>query len=166
MPAHGFGKHIYTQLPEDIPAVVQAFLKSLFIAEVCYTGTIVLAKFSILTFYWRLFRLENIVRYSIIALAAVVSMWGTAVFIIVVTQCRPLRGFWDKTIRADCTVDSYKFFYGNSTPNIITDILLMIAPLPAIWTLHLELRQKISLSAIFLLGILYVCLSDYMCNEG
>jgi hypothetical protein len=79
MPAHGFGKHIYIQLPEDIPATVQAFLKSLFIAEVCYTGTIVLAKFSILTFYWRLFRINNILRYSIIALAAVVSMWGAAV---------------------------------------------------------------------------------------
>jgi hypothetical protein len=67
-----------------------------------------------------------------------------------------LKGFWDKSVPADCTVDSYKFFYGNSTPNIITDILLMLIPLPAIWSLHLQLRQKISLSVIFLVGILYV----------
>ncbi|PVH94791.1 hypothetical protein DM02DRAFT_538717 [Periconia macrospinosa] len=154
-----FGKHIFIQPPQRIPVVVTVFLKSLFIAEVCYTGTIVFAKFSILAFYWRLFKMNTLVRHSIVVLATIVSMWGIAVFVIVVTQCRPLEGFWDKTIKADCTVDSYKFFYGNSTPNIITDILLMLAPLPAIWTLHLEFRQKVSLSGIFLLGIFVTAVS-------
>jgi hypothetical protein len=58
--------------------------------------------------------------------------------------------------RTHCTVDSYKFFYGNSVPNIVTDLLLILAPFPAIWSLSLQLRQKISLSGIFLLGLLYV----------
>jgi len=70
----------------------------------------------------------------------------------VVAQCRPLRGFWDKTIPAVCSVDSKKFFYGNSIPNIATDVFLLIAPMPAIWSLKLEMKQKVSLSAIFLLG--------------
>jgi hypothetical protein len=56
-------------------------------------------------------------------------------------------------------VDSYKFFYGNSIPNILTDIMMMIAPLPAIWSLKLEMRQKISLSCIFLLGIFVTAVS-------
>lgn len=46
-----FGKHIFIQPPQRIPIAVAAFLKSLFIAEVCYTGAIVFAKFSILAFY-------------------------------------------------------------------------------------------------------------------
>ncbi|KAH3939755.1 hypothetical protein HBI56_224330 [Parastagonospora nodorum] len=149
---YGFGKHIYVQPPTDIPKAVQVFLKSLFIAEICYTGTIAFAKYSILLFYWRLFHMNTFVRWSVIVLAGIVTMWCTAVFLIVVTQCRPLRGFWDKTVPAQCTVDSYKFFYGNSVPNIITDALLIAAPLPAIWTLHLQLKQKISLSVIFCLG--------------
>lgn len=79
MPNNGFGRHIFIQPPEKIPGVVMAFLKSLFIAEVCYTGTIVFAKFSILAFYWRLFKTNPLVRYSIFVLGTIVSMWGTAV---------------------------------------------------------------------------------------
>lgn len=76
---HGFGKHIYIQPQERFLPTLMAFLKALFIAEVCYTGTIVFVKFSILAFYWRLFRLDNRVRYSVIALSVVVTMWGIAV---------------------------------------------------------------------------------------
>ncbi|KAF2791430.1 hypothetical protein K505DRAFT_309506 [Melanomma pulvis-pyrius CBS 109.77] len=149
----GLGKHIFVQPLARIPECVEVFLKSLFITEVCYTGTIVFAKFSILAFYWRLFSRNDFVRWAVIVITGMVTMWGIAVFLIVVTQCRPLHGFWDKTIPAVCSVDSYKFFYGNSVPNIITDALLILTPLPAIWALRLQLQQKISLSGIFLLGI-------------
>ena len=157
---YGLGKHIYVQPPARIPECVVVFLKALFTTEVCYTGTIVFAKLSILAFYWRLFSRNNFVRYAVMVITAIVAMWGIAVFLIVVTQCRPIQGFWDKSLTtAVCSVDSYRFFYGNSTPNIITDILLILTPLPAIWALRLELRQKISLSGIFLLGIFVTAVS-------
>ena len=76
---YGFGKHIYIQPPTQIPEAVEVFLKNLFIAEVCVTGTIVFAKFSILAFYWRLFSRNTFVKWSIIFLAVVVTMWGIAV---------------------------------------------------------------------------------------
>ena len=76
---HGLGKHIFVQPPARIPLAVMVFLKSLFISEVCYTGTIVFAKFSILAFYYRIFKVNKLVRYSVFALGIVVSLWGTAV---------------------------------------------------------------------------------------
>lgn len=79
MISHDFGKHIFIQPSPRIPVVVTVFLKSLFIAEMCYTGTIVFVKFSILAFYWRLFKMNGMVRRSIIVLAVIVSMWGIAV---------------------------------------------------------------------------------------
>ena len=79
MMQYGFGKHIYVQPMTDIPKAVEVFLKSLFIAEVCYTGTIVFAKFSILSFYWRLFQMNHSVRWSVISITGIVTMWGTAV---------------------------------------------------------------------------------------
>jgi hypothetical protein len=79
MMQYGFGKHIYVQPPTDIPKAVQVFLKSLFIAEICYTGTIAFAKYSILLFYWRLFHMNTFVRWSVIVLTGIVTMWCTAV---------------------------------------------------------------------------------------
>lgn len=76
---YGFGKHIFVLPLVEIPKAVEVFLKSLFIAEVCYTGTIVFAKFSILSFYWRLFQMNPFVRWSVIVISGIVTMWGTAV---------------------------------------------------------------------------------------
>jgi hypothetical protein len=76
---YGLGKHIFVQAPIRIPKAVEVFLKSLFISEVCYTGTIVFAKFSILAFYWRLFSRNTFVRWSVIAITGIVTCWGIAV---------------------------------------------------------------------------------------
>lgn len=53
-----------------------------------------------------------------------------------------------------CDINQMHFFYGNAVPTIITDILLMILPLPYVWKLHLPAAGKIALSGIFLFGIL------------
>ena len=76
---YGLGKHIFVQPLDRIPKAVEVFLKSLFISEVCYTGTIVFAKFSILAFYWRLFSRNTFVRWSVIVIAGMVTCWGIAV---------------------------------------------------------------------------------------
>lgn len=69
-----------------------------------------------------------------------------------VFQCVPLRGVWDKTIDAKCGVDNYKFFYGNSIPNIMTDLALLALPIPSVWSLQIPRAQKVILSGIFVLG--------------
>lgn len=55
-----------------------------------------------------------------------------------------------------CGVDQMPFFYGNAIPTIITDVLLMILPLPYVWRLHLPAGGKVALSGIFLVGIMCV----------
>ena len=44
------------------------------------------------------------------------------------------------------------FFQGQAIPNIITDLVLLILPLPLIWTLKLPIEQKTALSGVFLPG--------------
>lgn len=76
---YGLGKHIFAQPPQRIPKAVEVFLKSLFISEVCYTGTIVFAKFSILAFYWRIFKMNDFVRWCVFVITGFVTAWGIAV---------------------------------------------------------------------------------------
>ena len=42
-----------------------------------------------------------------------------------------------------------------SIPNIVTDVIILLLPLPVIWKLQLHFKKKIAVSAIFSLGILY-----------
>lgn len=67
-------------------------------------------------------------------------------------QCKPVSGFWNRTKPAICNVDSQKFFIGNAIPNILTDVALMVLPLPYIWQLNRSKSQKIALAGVFLLG--------------
>jgi hypothetical protein len=55
-----------------------------------------------------------------------------------------------------CGVDDNKFFNGNSIPNIITDALVVILPIPYVWKLQLATPQKLAIVFIFALGALYV----------
>jgi hypothetical protein len=57
-----------------------------------------------------------------------------------------------------CGVNDNKFFYGNAIPNIVTDIAMLMLPVPYIYTLQLRSGQKLALAGIFLVGLLYVCL--------
>lgn len=164
---NGLGKHIWVAPPNAI----MVFLQGLFISEVCYTGVITTVKYSILALYWRLFKASRI-RIPIYLITAMVTCWGLAVvnpsppvmarfllrwiacsqILVTIFQCVPLRGAWDKTIDAKCGVDNYKFFYGNSIPNIMTDLALLALPIPSVWSLQIPRTQKVILSGIFVLG--------------
>jgi hypothetical protein len=53
-----------------------------------------------------------------------------------------------------CPVNVRMFFIANAIPNIITDILLLLVPVPGIWSLQLRTAKKIAVLGIFALGLL------------
>lgn len=53
-----------------------------------------------------------------------------------------------------CGVQLTAFFNGNSIPNIITDAMVVLLPLPYVWQLQLRLSQKVAVGGIFALGAL------------
>ncbi|RDW60639.1 hypothetical protein BP6252_12022 [Coleophoma cylindrospora] len=153
---HGLGKHIWAQA--DLAEAIWAFRLGLFIQELTYTTIIAIVKYSILAFYWRIFRVPSI-RLPIQILAGIVTCWAIALWLVTIFQCTPVQGFWDLTIESNCTVNVTSFFFGNSIPNIFTDVALMILPTPYIWGLQLVRAQKIALISIFTLGTFIVVIS-------
>lgn len=58
-------------------------------------------------------------------------------------------------IRHYCT-DNNSYYVLTSTFNVTLDFGILVLPLSIVWTLKLSRRPKIGLSAIFILGDLYV----------
>lgn len=128
-------------------------------------------KLSTLALYWRIFSKTNI-KLPIAILATFIFMWGVAVvssievwvlgyqphltlrvqFLLTLLQCIPTRGFWDKTIESSCNVDSQKFLFSISIPNILLDVTLLALPAPYVMNLHISTGQKRALVSIFALG--------------
>lgn len=83
-------------------------------------------------------------------------------FLVTLFQCIPVNAFWDRFDTENpmapedfrCGVDVKMFFKGNSIPNIITDALIIILPIPYVWSLQLQRAQKVALAGIFALGTL------------
>ncbi|KAI4240744.1 MAG: hypothetical protein L6R40_004989 [Gallowayella cf. fulva] len=140
---NGFGRHIWV-LPTDAGVV---WAKGLFISELSYTIIICSIKFSLLAFYWRIFK-QSKIRIPIYILGATVSFWGIAVILVAILQ-------WP----FHCGVNVNQFFNGNSIPNIVTDAALLVLPMPFIWKLHLPKAQKIGLTSVFILGIFVIGVS-------
>ena len=71
---HGYGKHVWSGRSDALLVWAQG----LFISEFAYTGVICSIKFSLLAFYWRIFKVTTI-RIPIYVIGAVVTCWGIAV---------------------------------------------------------------------------------------
>ncbi|KAK7976654.1 hypothetical protein PG989_015117 [Apiospora arundinis] len=156
MVPNGTGRHVWAAPP----IAVKAWAIGLFISEICYTITIASIKWSTLCFYWRIFNTRTSIRIPIWTLASIVGMWATAVILVTILQCIPIQAFWQRydpfnPMSPDeffCGVQLNPFFNGNSIPNIITDGLIVLLPLPYVWQLQLRRPQRIAVAGIFALG--------------
>ncbi len=54
-------------------------------------------------------------------------------------------------------MDSFALFIASSVINVITDVVMLVIPLVAIWNLHMATRRKVGIGAIFAVGTAYVC---------
>lgn len=130
------------------------FFKNLFVGEILYTLIIVLVKYCILSFYWRIFAAAHLIRIPIFTLTGITTAWGIATILVSIFQCNPVSSFWNRNPNkpSNCTIDDYAFFVGIAVPNIITDAALLSVPIPFIWRLHRDRPQKFALAGMFMLG--------------
>ncbi|MCJ1459210.1 hypothetical protein MMC28_009587 [Mycoblastus sanguinarius] len=140
--------------------IFESFLKGLFIGEFCWAASIFTVKYSILAFYWRLFSKLKGARIAIRVLLAVVTCWAIAAVLITAFQCRPVAAFWDISLRHDATCqNSFWSYLISSLVHVITDLAILVLPIPLIWKLQMNRSQKLLLSAIFALGGLAAIIS-------
>jgi hypothetical protein len=87
---------------------------------------------------------------------------GTAIgaFLADIFACRPFDTHWAdlKVQHAHC-FDKEPLFVWSNFPNIVTDVVMLILPLPIVWKLHTPFRLKVALTCTFLVGSMFVSFS-------
>ncbi|SPJ74290.1 related to L-fucose permease [Fusarium torulosum] len=157
---HGFGLH-----SDDVKgmSVIEAnYLtkKYLFVIEHLYAFTLFFAKLSVLSFYWRMFRVANI--QIIISVWLVCSIvWIIARTLLTTFHCYPVHAFWDPNVKNHtCLIKSSDFFFGTVLTHVIIDIGILILPVMQIQKLQLPLLQKVAIMLMFMFGTL-VCVAGF-----
>jgi hypothetical protein len=67
-------------------------------------------------------------------------------------SCTPVPFFWDKGIHGGQCINLMAFWFSNASFNIISDIAIIILPIPVLKTLNLPKKQKYGLILVFIMG--------------
>lgn len=136
-----------------------AIAKILVLNECLYVTNINLTKLSVLTMYYRFFPLRKMRQYGLI-IGWISTTWNLSLILLALLQCTPFRKIYYPWIEGRC-IDLKATFLGIAVPSIVTDIAILSLPLPHVWKLQTKIWQKISLSAIFMLGSFVVFASIF-----
>ena len=111
-------------------------------------------KMSILFLYRRIFvtRPYRIANYF---LMAVLTSIVVAVVLTTLLMCQPFGYFYraleEPGLEGHC-VDIDMFWRWGTFPNIVTDIAMLILPMPVLWNVQMSKKDRIGLMATFALG--------------
>ena len=108
-------------------------------------------KCSILILYYRMFEANRAFRIAVWFVGAYVVAWYLATNLGCILQCTPVSRQWDKTIPGRC-LNVPLFLFVTSILNCISDVAIVILPLPIVIRLQMRRGRKIAVCCIFALG--------------
>ncbi|KAI9835622.1 MAG: hypothetical protein M1838_005271 [Thelocarpon superellum] len=150
----GMGVHLW-----DVPLTTFSpyFLAMRAANTAIYASTMFFVKFSILLMYLRIFTTNRFIKYSSYFLIIYTAGYGFPGALTSIFGCRPLAKGWDVHIKTGYCVNFAHLAVAANVLNIVGDFFIFLLPLPAIWHLHLPIRQRFAVMAVFVVG-LFVCI--------
>ncbi|KAI1293196.1 hypothetical protein F5Y03DRAFT_411326 [Xylaria venustula] len=133
------------------PHGLESWAQTLFVTELLYGLVFPIEKTTILLLYLRLFHVHRWFRITTYILIAYIWLWGISEVIVAIAQCIPIAYQWDKSLDGHC-INQLAYYRWVSVPNVIHDVVMLVLPLPMVWSLQIDLRQKVALSGVFLIG--------------
>ncbi|KAL8853013.1 MAG: hypothetical protein Q9221_002161 [Calogaya cf. arnoldii] len=125
-----------------------------FAAKFTYFASGASIKTSLILLYYRIFGVVRWFRLLLAAVGAIVLLYFVVCLFVAVFECKPVAFYWDKSIENGTCIDQNQFYRWHGVANLLIDFLIWSLTLPVVWRLHMTLRQKLSLSFVFLLGLL------------
>ena len=119
-----------------------------------YATAIVPVKLSVIFLYHRIFPVHGL-HIAFWIVGTVVVCFGIITDFSAVFACVPVKGSWDPAIRPYC-INFNVLLILHGSQNVVTDFVLLCLPMPLVWKLHMRTSRKVQVSAIFILGGLYV----------
>ncbi|KAI9647950.1 hypothetical protein NHQ30_004340 [Ciborinia camelliae] len=110
-------------------------------------------KTSILIFYLRISKdTQLFLRYASYATLTIVNLDGFVLTALNLFQCNPILAGWETYENGSC-LSIITLYLASAPVNIITDLTILVLPIPVLTGMQLPQRQKVILVFTFLLGI-------------
>jgi hypothetical protein len=120
--------------------------------EILYVYNLVWTKMSFLLFFYRIFRHQHFKRWAY-AIGAFVVAWVICITFLFIFICVPVEKLWYPEFEGRC-VNQVATWYANSASTILSDLAILLLPLPQVWRLHLKSKEKLAYTFLFCSGFL------------
>ena len=121
-------------------------------ARILYSLAIASIKFSILLLYLRLFPSLG-VRRGAKALMAICTTGCTTLLVLWVFKCKPVPKAWYPNEAGTC-VHRGSLLQAHTIFSLLINVMIIILPMPTLWGLHMPLRRRALVMAIFAVGLM------------
>lgn len=152
------GHHIITL---SMPAMI-SFFRHLYAFEVMYSLSMTFVKFSVLLFQYRIFPILTF-RRILLFVGAFVIAFEIASTLVFIFQCVPVADFWIRLgggLRGGSKCIQFKkYLLVQGAINTVTDLAILLLPLPLLWRLRASTLQKWVLIGIFFSGLVVTAVS-------
>lgn len=143
---------IHADLLDSKDIVMMA--KWLVVAEVLYAFNLGWTKLGLLLMYYRIFHVPYFKKMAWVV-GVFVMAWVVCITFLFIFICVPVQKLWYPLLPGRC-IDQVATWIANAASTILTDLIILLMPLPQLWRLRLKKREKIGLTFAFSLGFLYV----------
>jgi hypothetical protein len=110
-------------------------------------------KISILHLYTLIFPIRWVVWGSYVTMSIIVA-WTIGTILAGCLICQPIEFNWDKTIPGGSCGDQVMSFTISGVINVITDVMVLLLPMHALYHLQMATYKRVTLVTVFGLGIL------------
>lgn len=150
-----FGSLGYHQVVVSDPEKLVLRAKFVLAVPLLYLAAVLFPKLAILAIYMRIFT-TSLYRYTCWALAVFLIVNWVTFTVAAFLMCTPFEYLWNKTIPGGHCLDLKLLFLWSAFPNIVTDLVMLVLPLPVVWKLNTSRNTKIGLTITFVTGSMYV----------
>ncbi len=144
----GMGIHA-DKIPLDDIVLMSKFLV---VAEILYVFNLMWTKLGILLMYYRIFHFPYFKKMAY-AIGAFIIAWVITITFLFIFICVPVEKLWYSDLPGHC-IDQVSTWIANAASTILSDVVILILPIPQVWKLHLRRPEKLGAMFAFCLGFL------------
>ncbi|KAJ5588281.1 hypothetical protein N7537_010959 [Penicillium hordei] len=126
------------------------------IMEVCSIASTCLGRVAFILYLLPVLSIRKVFKISLWVLLAVQIAANIVMIVLVLAQCRDIRGVWNAEYATDCMEDTIQLYFGYflCVCNSSADLMLAVFPCYIFWDLKLKPIIKFSLMVLTSLGLL------------
>ncbi|KAG4434422.1 hypothetical protein IFR05_010088 [Cadophora sp. M221] len=140
---HGGGNHAWEVTKENMVGFQQA----LYADTITYGPAAWFTKTTLLLIFVRVFSPFRKTVVFIYIFIGLMLMYYLPVMVIKIRICNPIAALWIPDLPAVC-LDRVTLFYCDTIMSALTDVVILLLPIPLVWSLHMPLKKKLRIAAL------------------